>query len=56
MAQPPRNPRAGGAILAFVILAGAVIGGLTGEPSLGVVAGIGVGVIAAIAIWLLDRR
>ncbi len=54
--QTPRSPRAGGAILALVILAGAVAGAATGEPSLGVVVGIAIGVVAAIAVWLLDRR
>ncbi|MFW2828648.1 hypothetical protein [Sphingomonas sp. ID0503] len=56
MAGKSSNTQAGGFILAVAILAGGAYGALKGQPSAGVVAGLGVGVIAAIAIWLLDRR
>lgn len=48
--------RAGGAILAFSILAGAIIGNSMGEPSVGMVSGTGVGVAIALALYLYDRR
>jgi hypothetical protein len=48
--------RAGGAFLALAILAGAVIGSLRGQPTIGVLAGTGAGVSIALALWLLDRR
>ena len=54
MADRPA-PQAGGFIIAVAILAGTVIGGLAGQPSIGLLAGAGVGVAAALAIWLVDR-
>jgi uncharacterized membrane protein (UPF0136 family) len=54
----PSSPgaRAGGFILAATIMIGGVIGGLQGQASAGVVAGFVIGTIAALAVWLLDRR
>lgn len=49
------GPQAGGFLLAMCILAGAVIGAVRGQPSLGVLVGIGVGIVAAVALWLKDR-
>ncbi|ATE64822.1 hypothetical protein [Rhizorhabdus dicambivorans] len=48
--------RAGGAIVAFTIIAGAVIGNHFGQPSIGVLSGIGLGVALALALFLVDRR
>jgi hypothetical protein len=53
---PSRAPLAGGAIIAFAVLAGAIIGATQGQPSLGFVIGAGAGVLAALAIWVIDRR
>jgi hypothetical protein len=53
---PSRNPLAGGFLLMLALLAGALIGAASGQPSLGVVIGFGVGVVIVAAIWLLDRR
>jgi len=49
------GPQAGGFIIAVAILAGTIVGGLNGQPSIGLLAGLGLGVIAALAIWLRDR-
>ena len=49
-------PRAGGALLAAAILAGALTGVLTGEPSIGFLVGLGIGLLLLGAVWLLDRR
>ena len=54
--QQDRSPRAGGAIIALAVLAGAIVGARLGQPSVGVLAGVGAGVAAAALIWLLDRR
>lgn len=54
MANRP-GPQAGGFIIAVAILAGTIIGGLMGQPSIGLLAGLGLGVIAALAVWLKDR-
>lgn len=51
-----QSSRAGGAILAFMIVAGAVIGNHFSQPSVGIVAGIALGVIITLALYLLDRR
>lgn len=53
-ATPPR--RAAGAFLAIAILMGAVAGVAIGQASAGVLAGAGVGIAAALILFLLDRR
>jgi sugar phosphate permease len=55
-AMANRSPQAGGFIIAVAILAGTIIGGLKGQPSIGLLAGLGLGVAAALAVWLVDRR
>lgn len=49
-------PRAGGALLAGAILVGAVGGVVAGQPSLGFLAGLAVGVLLLGGVWMLDRR
>jgi len=57
MATPsPRSSRAGGSILALAILIGVVAGSLLGEPSIGFLAGIAIGLGAVGLLWLADRR
>jgi len=51
-----RLPRAGGALLAGAILIGIVAGSIVGQPSIGFLAGLGVGLALMAAVWLLDRR
>lgn len=50
------GPQAGGFIIAVTIMAGTIIGGLMGQPTIGLLAGTAIGVIVAIALWLVDRR
>ena len=47
---------AGGCFIAGLVPAGAVIGGLLGQPSIGMLSGLGLGVAIAIAIWLRERK
>jgi hypothetical protein len=54
--EPKRFPLAGGALLAFAILAGVIIGVIAGQPSIGFLAGLGVGLLLLAAVWLFDRR
>ena len=54
--ETKRNSRAGGAIIALAILAGAVGGIVAGQPSIGFLAGAALGVAIALLIWLRDRR
>ncbi len=52
----PSAPQAGGVLLALSILAGAVIGTIRHEPTVGVLAGIGVGIALTITLWWIDQR
>lgn len=54
MAQ--RNTRSGGIFLTIGILAGAIWGVAVGDPMKGVLIGTGLGIAAALLVWLLDRR
>ncbi len=57
MARPAnRFPRAGGALLAASLLAGVLIGLFAGQPSIGFLGGLALGVVLLAGVWLLDRR
>jgi hypothetical protein len=49
-------PLAGGFLLCIAVLAGALTGVFLGQPSIGFLVGIGIGLTIAVAIWLLDRK
>lgn len=51
--SPP--PRAAGALIAFSVIGGAVAGVVAGQPTIGTLAGFGIGVAAALLLWLRDR-
>jgi hypothetical protein len=51
-----RQTRAGGALLAFAILAGAAVGVALHQPSIGLLTGAAVGAILLAIVWWLDRR
>jgi hypothetical protein len=56
MAHPQHGfPRSGGFLLAVSVLIGPVAGAMFGEPSLGFVIGLGVGLLLLVAVWLADR-
>jgi hypothetical protein len=50
-----KEPLAGGAPLALSIIIGVVAGGVAGQPTIGLLAGLGVGIAIAIAIWWSGR-
>jgi len=52
--SPP--PRASGAFIAFSVIAGAVIGTKAGQPTIGILCGIGAGAAIALLVWLKDRQ
>lgn len=54
--EPKRFPRAGGALLAFAILAGVAAGVIEGEPSIGFIAGLGIGLLLLAVVWVWERR
>lgn len=49
------NPRAGGFFLMAAILLGFAGGIATGDAMRGVIIGTGIGIVAAVALWLTDR-
>lgn len=53
---PTRSPRSGGVLLALAILVGVTVGIVARQPSIGFVAGLGVGIALLGIVWLLDRR
>ena len=50
------NSRGGGIFLILAIIIGAVWGITAGNPMLGILRGTGIGIVLAVAIWLIDRR
>jgi len=54
-AQRTRNPIAGGIFIALLPLAGAWFGGRQGQPVIGLLAGLGAGIVAALIVMLSDR-
>jgi hypothetical protein len=56
--RPARRGRgmAGGSLLALSMVVGAVAGTVYGQPSVGFLAGVAVGALFVLLVWLLDRR
>lgn len=50
-----RSTQAGGFILALSILIGAIAGAALHQSSIGLLVGLGVGVVLALLIWVLDK-
>jgi len=51
-----RKPLAGGCLLTICILAGFPLGLAIGNPMKGILIGTGVGIVMAVALWLIDSR
>ena len=56
--RPPRSsaPAAGGFLIALGLLVGGVLGVTQGNARQWLMLGAGIGVAAAVVIWLIDRR
>ncbi|RJF91522.1 hypothetical protein [Sphingomonas cavernae] len=54
--KPSSTPLAGGAAIALCAILGVVIGAVAGQPSMGFLGGVGLGVAIAVATWLWDKR
>ena len=50
------SPAAGGMLIAVAVMAGSIIGLVYNQPTIGFLVGGGIGIAAAIAVWLIDRR
>jgi len=53
--NPTPAPRAGGALLALCVIAGAGIGLAKGQATLGILAGTAIGILICAGLWLADR-
>jgi len=51
-----RTTQAGGFFLIVAMFAGIAWGLNSGQPMLGLLAGTGIGIAIALAVWLVDRR
>lgn len=51
-----RTGAAGGFFIAIFPVIGAIIGGFMGQPSAGLLVGLALGILIALAIWLVDRN
>lgn len=50
------SPQGAGAIIALLSITGVIAGGLAGQPTIGLLAGFGLGVAVGVAMWLRDRH
>ena len=53
--SPASEKSAGGIFIAFGAIAGVLVGGMLGQPSLGFLSGLALGSIVALIIWLRER-
>lgn len=49
------EPTGSGAIIALLIMVGAIGGGLLGQPSIGLLAGLTLGITIALILWWRER-
>jgi hypothetical protein len=56
MKPAEKYSRSGGCLLAFSVLAGAFVGLIFGQPSIGFLAGSAIGLMLVLAVFVLDRR
>lgn len=55
-AMATRTPRSAGILFTILPLAGAITLGLSGEPVIGLLAGLGLATLLVALFWLVDRR
>ena len=56
MSNPRRTAHAGGFFLILAILGGFAWGAMSGMPYFGALVGTAIGIVIAVAVWLIDRR
>ncbi len=54
--RKPRNPVGVGAPVALLIIAGVIVGGLLGQPSIGFLGGVGAALLVVLLSWTVSRR
>ncbi|TPG18608.1 hypothetical protein EAH79_00175 [Sphingomonas koreensis] len=54
--SPTPSSAAGGVLLALGLMGGSVVGLAMNQPTIGFLIGGAIGIAAAIAVWLRDRR
>lgn len=54
--RPRRGTQAAGILIALGAVGGSVYGAINAQPSMGLLAGIGIGAVFAVLFWLLERR
>ncbi|MFW2851308.1 hypothetical protein ACM61V_05220 [Sphingomonas sp. TX0543] len=53
--KPARPSAAGGFLIASGVLGGAILGFAAGQPTIGLLIGLTIGIGVSIALWLRDR-
>jgi uncharacterized membrane protein len=54
--KPPRKtPLAGGLLIAIGAIGGAVIGMVRGQPTIGLLVGVGIAAVLSVVLWLVSR-
>lgn len=51
-----KEPTGAGALIAVLALVGTIGGGLMGQPSIGLLAGMGTGCLVALLLWWRERQ
>lgn len=54
--KQPASPQGAGAIIALLSITGVIAGGLAGQPTIGLLAGLGLGLAVGLLMWLRDRH
>lgn len=54
--SPEKTPMSGGIFIALGLLIGTVVGFMNNQISAGMVGGFAIGILIALAIYLIDRR
>lgn len=54
--NPAKEPSGAGCFIVIAIFAGVFIGGFMGQPSIGFLTGLGIGLLIAAYMWWKDRK
>src|SRR3546814_1400918 len=54
--KQPQARQGAGAFIALLTITGAIAGGLAGQPTIGLLAGLGAGIVVAIVMWRSEEH